>query len=405
MRLWLYRKLIFQKKIFSEPTTLFSLMGISFGVAFLVVSMAGFSGFTRSLKSSIIDVSGDINIFKQGKRIDNPEKVIEKIKKASPRIKESLGFVSVEVLVANKGNLSAVLLRGMDWNKLGNLKELSKRVVDKIEDPSRGFGHPAFIGKVVAQKLKLKVGDHFKIILPEVSRSSSTRVSSKVEGFYVHSVLDFGKYEFNERIMIAEIKQVQKLAGMGEKINGFRIKIRDSDKAPLEAGKIQEALGWDYLVRDWSMINRSLFKAIRYEKTVLFFIMLIMVVAAFFNVSTTLFLGVLRRYSQIGVLRALGLGRGDILFLFCLQGLILGVTGLSLGLGLGLLFCHGFDNLQKIYPIMPEDVYRLSNFATHLQWTDTVWVTVATLVICLLSSLAPAIRGARLSPVEGLKYE
>ena len=405
MHFWLYRKLIFQKKTFYEPTTLFSLLGISLGVAFLVVSMAGFSGFTKSLKSSIIDVSGDINIFKQGKRINHPERVIEEIKKASSQVKDFLGFVSVEVLVANKGNLSAVLLQGMDWNKLKSLKALSKRVVDRIKDPSRGFGHPVFIGKVAAQKLKLKVGDHFKTILPKVSSSSSTQISPKVEGFYVHSVLDFGKYEFNERIMIAEIKQVQKLAGMDKKINGFRLKIKDSDKAFTEAEKIQEALGWDYFVRDWSMTNLSLFKAIRYEKTVLFFIMLIMVVAAFFNVSTTLFLGVLRRYSQIGVLRALGFGKKDILLLFCLQGLILGLIGLSLGLGLGLLFCYSFDNLQKIYPIMPEDVYRLSNFATHLQWTDTVWVVAATLVICLLSSLAPAIRGAKLSPVEGLKYE
>ncbi len=405
MRFWLYKKLIFQKKIFFEPTTLFSLLGITLGVAFLLVSMAGFSGFTKSLKSSIIDVSGDINIFKHGKRIGNPQKVIEEIKKVSPQAKEFLGFVSIEVLVANKGSLSAVLMQGMDWENLTSLKGLTSRVVDKIKDPSQGFGHPAFLGKVVAQKLKLKVGEHFKTILPKVSRSSSTHISPQVEGFYVHTILDFGKYEFNERIILTEMKQVQKMAGMGEKINGFRITMQDSDKAPLEAQKIQEALGWDYSVRDWSMTNRSLFKAIRYEKTVLFFIMLIMVVAAFFNVSTTLFLGVLRRYSQIGVLRALGLKSKDVVFLFCLQGLALGIMGLSFGLGLGLLFCYGFDNLQKIYPIMPEDVYRLSNFATHLYWTDVFWVIIATLVICLLSSLAPAIRGAKLSPVEGLKYE
>lgn len=405
MRFWLYQKLIFQKKVFLEPTTVFSFLGITLGVAFLVVSMAGFSGFTRSLKSSIIDLSGDINVFKHGKRIDNPEKVIGEIKGISPQAREFLGFVSIEVLVANKGNLSAVLMQGMEWEKLKTLKGLTNRIVDKIKDPSQAFGHPAFLGKVLAQKLKLKVGDHFKIILPKVSKSSSTRISPKVEGFYVHTVLDFGKYEFNERILLGEMKQVQKIAGMGDKINGFRIKTWNSDKAPREAEKIQEILGWDYSVRDWSMTNRSLFKAIRYEKTVLFFIMLIMVVAAFFNVSTTLFLGVLRRYSQIGVMRALGLKSRDIVLLFCFQGLVLGMMGLVSGLCLGLLFCYGFDNLQKIYPIMPEEVYRLSNFATHLYWGDVFWVIIATLVICLLSSLAPAFRGAKLSPVEGLKYE
>ena len=130
-----------------------------------------------------------------------------------------------------------------------------------------------------------------------------------------------------------------------------------------------------------------------------------MVVAAFFNVSTTLFLGVLRRYSQVSVMRALGLKRRDIVALFCLHGLVLGSVGLGFGIGLGLLFCWGFEELQKIYPIMPEDVYGLSHFATQVHLQDLVWVMVATIVICFISTLAPAFRGASLSPVEGLKYE
>ena len=196
---------------------------------------------------------------------------------------------------------------------------------------------PTYLGKVVAQKLKLKVGDHFKAILPKVSGSSATRISPHWEDFYVHSILDFGKYEFNERMILTEIKNVQKLAEMGEKNqwvseSGFMIQIQ----AIREAGKIQEVLGWSYVVRDWSMDQTALcFKAIRYEKGVLFFVMLIMVVAAFFNVSTILFLGVLRRYPQISVIRTLGLRRRDIVMLFCFHGLVFGVLGLLFWFGPG----------------------------------------------------------------------
>ena len=405
MNWWLYRKFIFQKKVLLEPTTLFSLFGISLGVAFLVVSMAGFSGFTESLKSSIIDVTGDISIFKRGGYISDPEKVILEIKDASPKVREVLGFVQREILVANKGKLNAVILQGVDWTEAQNLKEIEKRRIDTIRKGQEGLGEPAYLGKVVAQKLKLNVGDDFKAILPKVSKSTATRVAPKVQSFYVHSILDFGKYDYNERVVIANITVVQSLADMGKKINGFRLRLDDSDESAAEAEKIQERLGWDYSVRDWSMTNRSLFRAIQYEKMVLFFVMLIMVIAAFFNVSTTLFLGVLRRYSQISVMRALGLKRKYIVYLFCLHGLALGVIGLILGLSLGLLFCYGFEVLQEVYPIMPEDVYRMSNFATHLEYTDIVGVVVATLFICFISTLAPAFRGAKLSPVEGLKYE
>ncbi len=405
MHWWLYRKFIFQKKLFSEPTTLFSLFGISLGVAFLVVSMAGFSGFTDSLKGSIIDVLGDVNIVKRGTGIEEPEKLAQEIKEISPEVSEVMPYTKAEVLVANKGKLNAVILQGIKWQQAQEMSALKRRTIAKIEKGEEPAGHPLYVGKVIASRLKLEVGDPFKAILPRVSKSSATRISPKVENFYVSAILDFGKYDFNERVVIGDLKVVQNLLGVGDRILGFRLRLKDSDQSAPVAEKLQEELGWDYSVRDWTMVNRSLFRAIEYEKMVLFFVMLIMVVAAFFNVSTTLFLGVLRRYSQISVMRALGLKGRDIIILFCLHGLALGVCGLAIGLSLGFLFSWGFEVLQKVYPIMPEDVYRMSNFSVRLQGEDIVWVIVATIVICFLSTLAPAFRGAKLSPVEGLKYE
>lgn len=405
MHLWLYRKVLFQKKAFSDPATFFSILGISLGVAFLVVSMAGFSGFMVSLKSSIIDVTGDVSVSKRGARIRDPAQVIEKILGSSPEIKDVMSYARKEGMVASKGKLRIVLLQGIDWSNVANMAEFKKRQVAVVEDSAEKVGTPALVGKVVAQNLELSVGDAFKMIVPKVSRAQATEVDSGVDSYYVHGILDFGKFEFNERVVIADLKKVQELSEMNDQVNGFRVRLFDSDRAPQVADKIQEVLGWDYSVRDWSMTNRSLFKAIAYEKRVLFFVMLIMLVAAFFNVSTTLFLSVLRRYSQISVMRALGLKRRDIIGLFCLHGLALGVIGLFFGLITGLLFCYGFDALQLVYPIMPEEVYKMSSFATHLTLIDIVWVIVATLLICFISTLAPAFRGSRLSPVEGLKYE
>ncbi|MCB0378242.1 MAG: ABC transporter permease [Bdellovibrionales bacterium] len=405
MSLWLFRRFIFQKKILTEPTTLFSLFGIALGVAFLVVSMAGFSGFSNTLKRSIIDVSGDIVIYKRGGRISNPEPLVQKMKSVSNQIEYILPYVQLETLIANKGQLSAVFLQGVDSKNADKVLNLKKRIVKELPPGQEGIGQPAHLGTVVAKQLKLNVGDSFKGILPRVSKTSATQINPKVENFYVKSIMDFGKYEFNERIVITEKSTVQALAGIDDQINGFRLKLKSSDRAEIEADKIQDAIGWDYVVRDWSKTNRSLFKAIQYEKRVLFFVMLIMVVAAFFNVSTTLFLGVLRKYAQVSVLRALGLKKWQVILLFCLNGFALGVIGLTVGIALGLLFCWGFENLQKVYPIMPEEVYKLSTFMTDLKFMDIVWVIVATLVICFVSSLAPAFRGANLSPVEGLKYE
>ena len=106
-------------------------------------------------------MSGDINIFKQGGRIDKPDLLVKKIEETTQVRGEVYRFVSLEVLVAHQGALSAVLLQGMDWDKLTSLEELSRRVVDQVKDSSQAVGHPAFIGKVLAQKLNLKTGGTF----------------------------------------------------------------------------------------------------------------------------------------------------------------------------------------------------------------------------------------------------
>lgn len=403
MYFWLYRRFIFQKRVLLEPTTLFSLLGISLGVAFLIVSMAGFSGFSASLKQSIIDVSGDVSIIRRGRMIEDAAEVAQKIQQSRTDIVSLVGFVNAEILVAQNGELAAVLLQGVDWKELGVQDSLQRRLLSPMVQ--EGLGEPAYLGKVVAQRLKLKVGDSFKAVLPKVSSSSATQVKPLVQDFFVKGILDLGKYEFNDKIVIAEKNSVQKLSAVGEKINGFRIRLKDSEQAVQAAERLQEVLGWDYLVRDWTMTSRSLFKAIEYEKRVLFFVMLIMVVAAFFNVATTLFLSVLKRYAQISVLRALGLKKRDIVVLFCIHGLTLGMLGLVGGVILGFMLTFAFGKIQTWYPIMPEEVYRLSSFSAQIDGQDLIGVAGATLLICFLSTLAPAFKGASLSPVEGLKYE
>ena len=156
MRLWLFRKFIFQRKIFLEPTTLFSLFGISLGVAFLIVSMAGFSGFTKTLKSSIIDVSGDIVVFKRGGRISDYKEKAQEILKASSEVKELLPYVQIEALVAHKGQLTAVFIQGVDWAQSEKVLKLKNRRVEVIPEGMNTVGQAAYLGKVVAKNLKLK---------------------------------------------------------------------------------------------------------------------------------------------------------------------------------------------------------------------------------------------------------
>ena len=164
-------------------------------------------------------------------------------------------------------------------------------------------------------------------------------------------------------------------------------------------------IGWTYAVRDWKLMNKNFLTAIEYEKYVMFFVILIIIIAACFNVANTLFVAVLKRYRDISLLKTLGASPLDIVYLFCLHGLILGVIGLGLGFSLGIAMCWAFEFLQTVYPLLPSDIYKLSFIATEIRTNDVLLISGATLLICFFSTLVPAWRGASLAPVEGLKYE
>jgi lipoprotein-releasing system permease protein len=188
-------------------------------------------------------------------------------------------------------------------------------------------------------------------------------------------------------------------------ISGIRLKLKNSDRAEKWAQVVQEKLGWSYSVMDWRQTNKNYFSAIDYEKRVIFFVVLIIVIASGFNVITSLFVTILKRYRDISLFKTLGARPRDIGFLFCLHGLLLGAIGTLLGLSIGWILCYLFEMGQKVFPLLPADIYRLSFVATEFRAQDIVWICSATMTICFLSTLIPALRGARLSPVEGLKYE
>jgi lipoprotein-releasing system permease protein len=168
---------------------------------------------------------------------------------------------------------------------------------------------------------------------------------------------------------------------------------------------ITRALGYPYWTRDWQQLNQNLLEAVQLEKVVIFFVVLVMVVAACFNISSTLFVTVLRRYSDISILRTMGATRGFILRLFSIQGMLVGLVGAIAGLLLGALLCWGFSILENQFGLLPGEIYKLSQFSPELRWFDLLSIFVVAFLICFISTLAPARRGAKLEAVEGLRYE
>ena len=152
-------------------------------------------------------------------------------------------------------------------------------------------------------------------------------------------------------------------------------------------------------------MNHNLLEAIRIEKPVIFFVVLIMVIAACFNICSHLFVSVLKKYSAISILRAMGATKRQLVVLFSWHGMILGSVGILLGLVLGWFFSLIFVWIQKYGGVVPGETYKLEMIGIDMRLTDISLIVLVALVICFLSTLPAAVKGARLDPVEGLRYE
>jgi lipoprotein-releasing system permease protein len=171
-----------------------------------------------------------------------------------------------------------------------------------------------------------------------------------------------------------------------------------------EAGfKISSELGQPYWSRDWFDSNYNFFSAIEIEKIVIFIVLSFMIIVASFNISSTLFVSVLKRYQDISILKTLGAKQVTIVKIFVLQGLFMGMFGSVLGLIVGISLSK-FVSRSSIINI-PPDIYKFDHLPVEFRLADLLLILLVSFVICLISTLIPALRGAKLNPIEGLKYE
>ena len=406
--LWIASKMLFSnhRKILST-TGWISLIGLILGVASLVVSMAVISGFETTLQKNISDVSGDIQIYKMNSDPAPIDQMIARIKNIEPDIEAFSRFFVTEGVLAHRGKLSGVFLQGVDADKIKQVLNLQSRLKwgDFQLGPASDGTPQILIGKGIAENFNLKPGDNIRLVVPINTDFDVSEFRRRIGNFRIAGVLDLGKYEYDQRWMFTSLAAAQELAEIGDRYSGFLIKLHSPDQAHEASLHLSHGLGREFRVRDWRDINENLFEAIKIEKVVIFFVIFIIVVAAAFNVASSLYINVVRSYPEIGMMKALGLSQKRLARIFSVQGVLLGGLGCGLGMILGFILCLGFTVLENKISILPASVYKVDRIDVQLRSVDLLSITVATLVICYLATWAPARRAAQMTAVEGLRHE
>lgn len=404
--IWISAKLLKQNKSrWLAVTGWVSLLGLSLGVACLVVSMAVMSGFEDTLKRSVADVTGHVHLIRWSNVQIDKEKTLQEIKSIEPSFKAATAFAFIEGVVAHQGKLVGAYMQGVDETNFQDVLVVKKRLVQGAPEITSEKPGKVLIGIGLAKNLNLKVGDDFKMVIPIFSELDPHQFRRRIETFKVGGIVDLGKNDYNERMILGSLKSVQSFAEIGDQFTGFLLRFADIDKAPAIAAQLSRKMGGDFRVRDWHEINENLFEAVKIERVVIFFVIMVIVLAAAFNVASSLYINIVQKYQDLAILKATGLTPKQIIIVFSWQGLFLGFFGTLFGILLGLLLCVGFVWLEKNFGILPGSVYKIDHIDLNIRAQDLFAIVCATLLLSWLATLAPARKGAKMTPVEGLRHD
>jgi lipoprotein-releasing system permease protein len=297
-----------------------------------------------------------------------------------------------------------VVLRGIDPATAGRVTDLDKNLIGgSLADLAPG-GEGTLPGILLGRELANRLGAFLDAEVTAISPTSTIGplgIVPKLKKFRVTGIFDSGMYEYDSSLAYIPLVEAQKLLDVGGAVNGIEVKVDDIFAAGAIARDLEAALGFPYGARDWKEMNRSLFSALELEKIMMFIILVLIILVASFNIVSTLTMIVVEKGREIAILKAMGATPGRIMRIFMIDGLVIGLAGVALGVPLG----YGASWLIQEYYTLPGDVYYISKIPVKLLWQDVAAVSAAALAISLLATLYPSWRAAKLEPVEALRYE
>jgi lipoprotein-releasing system permease protein len=385
-----------------------SMLGIAVGVIALITTISVMNGFEQELRSRILGMVAHATVSGAGQSFEEwPEAV--KYAQQDPRVLGAAPYVEREAMLQG-ARVQGALLRGIDPAREHAVSELmDKMKLGSVDDLVPGEFN-IVLGKELALWLGVEIGDQVTVYVPEF-RTTPVGVLPQLKRFTVVGVFEAGMQEYDLGLAIVHMADAQRLLRMGAGVTGVRLKLDDLFGARTVARDLADRLGGLYRVRDWSQDHANFFRAIKLEKTVMFVILSLIVAVAAFNLVSSLVMLVTDKQADIAILRTLGMRPGTVLRTFMVQGTIIGVIGIALGIVGGVLLTLNLDVVVAAIEaafgveVMPADVYYITGVPTALDPGDVAAIGGVAFVLCLLATLYPAWRAARTDPATALRYE
>ncbi len=393
-----------RKQGFISIITGISILGIMIGVMALIVVLAVMNGFREDLMKKILGVNSHLLIMSYKGGIRDTEAVIKKALEVDG-VLSATPFIYSQVMIKHAGNISGPILRGVDPATAGTVIDIDSMIkggslnaLKESENDLKGI----IIGSELSKHIGALPGDTVTLVSATGKLTPLGRVANEGK-FKVKALFESGMYEYDSSLVFLSLTDAQDFLSLGEEVTGVELKVKDINESDKIGQIIQDKLGYTYWTKDWKVMNKSLFSALKLEKAAMFIILSMIVLVGALNIISSLVMLVMEKSRDIAILRIMGTSSRSIMCIFIFQGLFVGLVGTILGLMSGSFLCYLLARYEFIE--LPADVYYISTLPVRMEWLDVVSIVVAAIIISFLATVYPSWQASKVNPVEALRYE
>lgn len=413
------------KRSFLSVISVITLLGVTIGIAVLVVVIAVMTGFHEELRRKILGHEPHLIVSEEDGLLKDEEAMRERLNK-EPGIEATAPFVAFPVLLEFGPHFAPAKIRGVDAEMEEKLIGASKYIKEGAYDLD---GEKCVMGAELAASMHIRVGDKITVhgpgnlqeLMEELKRTEQNDPNAKSlkeirelivpTELEVTGLFETGHFQFDQEAMLVPLFIGQEVYQLKGKVHGVSVRTKDPFWAENFKRELAAKLGPKFTVTSWIDLNRKFFQAVEMERTLLFFIVALVVVVAGFSITNTLITITFQKKRDIGVLKALGAAQGRIIRVFLAQGVAVGILGNALGFGLAAMIIHWRDQIQTGLAILtgqeifPKEIYQFSRIPAEIVPGDMILIGSLSFGICVLAAMVPAWFAARLDPVRALREE
>lgn len=386
-----------------------SVASIALGVAALIIVLSVMNGFQKEVRDRMLSVIPHIEVSNAAGAIADWEPVAEAVRQ-HPEVAAAAPYVQGQALLTSGSSVRGTLLKGIDPALEPGVSDIAGHL-DSAESldvlTPGGFG--ILLGRDLAWMLRVRTGDKVAVLVPQGNMTPAGLVP-RMKQFTVMGYLSSGHYEYDSSMALIHMKDAAALFRTGGP-QGLRLRVTDMDRAPAVAAELIGSLPRGTYATDWSRQNRTWFAAVQVEKRMMGIILFLIVLVGAFGLVSALVMTVKEKQADIAILRTLGASEGAIMRIFVIQGTVVGIVGVAIGVGAGLLIAENVGAIvsfiEHLFGVefLPKQIYFISDMPSDPRMSDVVPIALFSFLLSLAATLYPSWRAARTQPAEALRYE